>query len=192
MPHTKYALPAYYIVAPAEASSNLARYDGVRFGLRVPGGDLREMYENTRATGFGAEVRRRVLIGTYVLSAGYYDAYYLKAQKIRRLIARDFTDAYETVDAILTPSAPSAAFPFGDKADDPIAMYLNDIFTVPANLAGLPGISVPAGLSAEGLPLGLQILAPAFDEETMFRVAGVVEQAANFTAQPEQWWKVPA
>jgi aspartyl-tRNA(Asn)/glutamyl-tRNA(Gln) amidotransferase subunit A len=133
-----------------------------------------------------------VLIGTYVLSAGYYDAYYLKAQKIRRLIARDFTEAYETVDAILTPSAPSAAFPFGDKADDPIAMYLNDIFTVPANLAGLPGISVPAGLSAEGLPLGLQILAPAFDEETMFRVAGVVEQAANFTAQPEQWWRGPA
>ncbi|MFP6770895.1 MAG: Asp-tRNA(Asn)/Glu-tRNA(Gln) amidotransferase subunit GatA [Alphaproteobacteria bacterium] len=192
LPHTKYALPAYYIVAPAEASSNLARYDGVRYGLRVPGGDLREMYENTRATGFGSEVRRRVLIGTYVLSAGYYDAYYLKAQKIRRLIARDFTEAYETVDAILTPSAPSAAFPFGDKADDPIAMYLNDIFTVPANLAGLPGISVPAGLSAEGLPLGLQILAPAFDEETMFRVAGVVEQAANFTAQPEQWWRGPA
>ncbi len=192
LPHTKYALPAYYIVAPAEASSNLARYDGVRFGLREEGADLTEMYENTRAAGFGAEVRRRVLIGTYVLSAGYYDAYYLKAQKIRRLIAQDFRDVYETVDAILTPSAPSAAFPFGDKADDPIAMYLNDVFTVPANLAGLPGISVPAGLSAEGLPLGLQILAPAFDEETMFRVAGVVEEAANFTARPEQWWKSPS
>ena len=189
LPHTKYALPAYYIVAPAEASSNLARYDGVRFGLRKEGADLAEMYKNTRAAGFGAEVRRRVLIGTYVLSAGYYDAYYLKAQKVRRLIAQDFRDAYETVDAILTPSAPSAAFPFGDKADDPIAMYLNDVFTVPANLAGLPGISVPAGLSAEGLPLGLQILAPAFDEETMFRVAGVVEEAANFTAQPDQWWR---
>jgi aspartyl-tRNA(Asn)/glutamyl-tRNA(Gln) amidotransferase subunit A len=189
LPHTKYALPAYYIVAPAEASSNLARYDGVRYGLREEGEDLEGMYKNTRAAGFGEEVRRRVLIGTYVLSAGYYDAYYLKAQKIRRLIARDFTEAYETVDAILTPSTPSAAFPFGDKADDPIAMYLNDIFTVPANLAGLPGISVPAGLSAEGLPLGLQILAPAFDEETMFRVAGVVEEAANFTAAPEKWWR---
>ncbi len=189
LPHTKYALPAYYIVAPAEASSNLARYDGVRFGLREEAEDLDEMYENTRAAGFGAEVRRRVLIGTYVLSAGYYDAYYLKAQKVRRLIAQDFRDVYESVDAILTPSAPSAAFPFGDKADDPIAMYLNDVFTVPANLAGLPGISVPAGLSAEGLPLGLQVLAPAFDEETMFRVAGVVEEAAAFTAAPEQWWR---
>ncbi|MFP6748105.1 MAG: Asp-tRNA(Asn)/Glu-tRNA(Gln) amidotransferase subunit GatA [Alphaproteobacteria bacterium] len=189
LPHTKYALPAYYIVAPAEASSNLARYDGVRFGLRVPGADLTEMYENTRAAGFGAEVRRRVLIGTYVLSAGYYDAYYLKAQKIRRLIAQDFRDVYEKVDAILTPSTPSAAFPFGDKADDPIAMYLNDVFTVPANLAGLPGISIPAGLSADGLPLGLQVLAPAFDEETMYRVAGVVETAANFTARPAQWWR---
>ncbi|MBT5194135.1 MAG: Asp-tRNA(Asn)/Glu-tRNA(Gln) amidotransferase subunit GatA [Rhodospirillaceae bacterium] len=189
LPHTKYALPAYYIVAPAEASSNLARYDGVRFGLRESGEDLTEMYENTRAAGFGAEVRRRVLIGTYVLSAGYYDAYYLKAQKIRRLIAQDFQEVYEDVDAILTPSAPSAAFPFGDKSDDPIAMYLNDVFTVPANLAGLPGISVPAGLSGDGLPLGLQILAPAFDEETMFRVAGVVEEAAAFTAQPAQWWR---
>ncbi len=189
LPHTKYALPAYYIVAPAEASSNLARYDGVRFGLRVPGEDLTEMYKNTRAAGFGAEVRRRVLIGTYVLSAGYYDAYYLKAQKVRRLIAQDFRDAYEKVDAILTPSAPSAAFAVGDKADDPIAMYLNDVFTVPANLAGLPGISIPAGLSDEGLPLGLQILAPAFDEETMFRVAGVLEEAAAFAKAPEQWWR---
>ena len=189
LPHTKYALPAYYIVAPAEASSNLARYDGVRFGLREAGRDLTEMYENTRAAGFGPEVRRRVLIGTYVLSAGYYDAYYLKAQKIRRLIAQDFRDVYETVDAILTPSAPSAAFAFGDKADDPIAMYLNDVFTVPANLAGLPGISIPAGLSDDGLPLGLQVLAPAFDEETMYRVAGVLEAAAAFTAAPEQWWR---
>ena len=189
LPHTKYALPTYYIVAPAEASSNLARYDGVRYGLRVPGEDLTEMYQNTRAAGFGPEVRRRVLIGTYVLSAGYYDAYYLKAQKVRRLIARDFRDAYETVDAILTPSAPSAAFAFGDKADDPIAMYLNDLFTVPANLAGLPGISIPAGLSDDGLPLGLQVLAPAFDEATMFRVADVLEQAAAFAETPAQWWR---
>lgn len=188
LPHTKYALPAYYIVAPAEASSNLSRYDGVRFGLREPGEDLNKMYKNTRAAGFGKEVRRRILIGTYVLSAGYYDAYYLKAQKVRRLIAQDFREIYKTVDAILTPSAPSAAFPFGDKADDPIAMYLNDVFTVPANMAGLPGISVPAGLSEDGLPLGLQVLAPAFDEETMFRVAGVVEEAACFTAEPEKWW----
>jgi aspartyl-tRNA(Asn)/glutamyl-tRNA(Gln) amidotransferase subunit A len=189
LPHTKYALPAYYIIAPAEASSNLARYDGVRFGLRVEGKDLTEMYENTRAAGFGAEVRRRVLIGTYVLSAGYYDAYYLKAQKVRRLITQDFRDAYETVDAILTPSAPSAAFAIGEKSDDPISMYLNDVFTVPANLAGHPGISVPAGLSKEGLPLGLQVLAPAFDEETMYRIAGVLEAAAGFTAEPEKWWR---
>ena len=189
LPHTKYALPAYYIVAPAEASSNLARYDGVRFGLREEGADLTEMYENTRAAGFGAEVRRRVLIGTYVLSAGYYDAYYLKAQRVRRLIAQDFRDVYQSVDAILTPSAPSAAFAQGDKSDDPIAMYLNDVFTVTANLAGLPGISVPAGLSDEGLPLGLQVLAPAFDEETMFLIAGVLEEAAAFSATPEQWWR---
>ncbi len=184
LPHTKYALPTYYIIAPAEASSNLARYDGVRFGLRVPGGSIDEMYENTRAAGFGAEVRRRVLIGTYVLSAGYYDAYYLKAQKVRALIARDFTEAYKKCDVILTPTAPSAAFAIGDNADDPVAMYLNDVFTVPINLAGLPGISVPAGLSAEGLPLGLQLIGRAFDEETLFRVAGVLETAANFTAKP--------
>ena len=189
LPHTKYALPAYYIIAPAEASSNLARYDGVRFGLRVDGSDLTEMYDNTRAAGFGAEVRRRVLIGTYVLSAGYYDAYYLKAQKVRRLITQDFRDVYEQVDAILTPSAPSAAFAIGEKSDDPISMYLNDVFTVTANLAGLPGISIPAGLSDEGLPLGLQVLAPAFDEETMYRIAGVLEEAAAFTAQPEKWWR---
>jgi aspartyl-tRNA(Asn)/glutamyl-tRNA(Gln) amidotransferase subunit A len=184
LPHTKYALPAYYIIAPAEASSNLARYDGVRFGLRVPGGSLDEMYENTRAEGFGAEVRRRVMIGTYVLSAGYYDAYYLKAQRVRSLIARDFTEAYKKCDVILTPTAPSGAFAIGEKADDPIAMYLNDVFTVTVNLAGLPGISVPAGMTADGLPLGLQLIGRAFDEEMLFRVAGVVERAANFTAKP--------
>ena len=184
LPHTKYALPAYYIIAPAEASSNLARYDGVRFGLRVKGDSLDEMYENTRAEGFGAEVRRRLMIGTYVLSAGYYDAYYLKAQRVRALIARDFTEAYKKCDVILTPTAPSAAFALGEKSDDPIAMYLNDVFTVTVNLAGLPGISVPAGLSADGLPLGLQLIGRAFDEETLFRVAGVIESAAKFTARP--------
>jgi aspartyl-tRNA(Asn)/glutamyl-tRNA(Gln) amidotransferase subunit A len=184
LPHTKYALPTYYIIAPAEASANLARYDGVRFGLRVPGDSLDEMYENTRGEGFGAEVRRRVLIGTYVLSAGYYDAYYLKAQRVRALIARDFTEAYKKCDVILTPTAPSGAFAIGEKADDPIAMYLNDVFTVTVNLAGLPGISVPAGLSAEGLPLGLQLIGRAFDEETLFRAAGVLESAAGFKARP--------
>jgi aspartyl-tRNA(Asn)/glutamyl-tRNA(Gln) amidotransferase subunit A len=181
---TKYALPAYYIIAPAEASSNLARYDGVRFGLRVPGASLDEMYENTRGEGFGAEVRRRVLIGTYVLSAGYYDAYYLKAQQVRSLIARDFAEAFKRCDALLTPTAPSAAFAIGEKQDDPIAMYLNDVFTVPVNLAGLPGISVPAGLSAEGLPLGLQVIGRAFDEETVLRVAGILESAAAFSTKP--------
>ncbi len=189
MPHTKYALPTYYIVAPAEASSNLARYDGVRYGLRVDGEDLTAMYENTRGAGFGPEVRRRVLIGTYVLSAGYYDAYYLKAQKVRRLIKQDFVDAFAKVDAILTPTAPSAAFAAGEKGDDPIAMYLNDVFTVPGSLTGLPGISVPAGLSADDLPLGLQVLAPSFDEETMFRVAGVLEEAAGFDRKPDTWWR---
>jgi len=184
LPMTKYALPTYYIIAPAEASANLARYDGVRFGLRVPGGSLSEMYENTRAAGFGAEVKRRVLIGTYVLSAGYYDAYYLKAQRLRTLIARDFDQAFQKVDVILTPTAPSAAFAIGEKMDDPLAMYLNDVFTVPVNLAGLPGASVPAGLSADGLPLGLQVIGKAFDEATMLRVAGVLETAANFTAVP--------
>jgi len=184
LPHTKYALPTYYIIAPAEASSNLARYDGVRFGLRVPGTTLDEMYENTRAEGFGAEVKRRVLIGTYVLSAGYYDAYYLKAQRLRSLILRDFTRAFEKVDAILTPSTPTAAFAIGERTEDPIAMYLNDIFTVPVNLAGLPGISVPAGLSADGLPLGLQLIGRAFDEATLLRIARSLEQAANFTARP--------
>jgi aspartyl-tRNA(Asn)/glutamyl-tRNA(Gln) amidotransferase subunit A len=184
LPHTKYALPTYYIIAPAEASSNLARYDGVRFGLRVPGESLDEQYENTRAAGFGKEVRRRVLIGTYVLSAGYYDAYYLKAQKVRALIANDFTEAFKKVDIILTPSTPSAAFAAGEKMDDPIAMYLNDVFTVTVNLAGLPGISVPAGLSADGLPLGLQLIGKAFDEETVLKVGRVLEKSANFTARP--------
>jgi aspartyl-tRNA(Asn)/glutamyl-tRNA(Gln) amidotransferase subunit A len=184
LPHTKYALPAYYIIAPAEASSNLARYDGVRYGLRVPGDSLDALYENTRAAGFGAEVRRRVLIGTYVLSAGYYDAYYLKAQKVRALIANDFTEAFKKVDVVLTPSTPSAAFAAGEKMDDPIAMYLNDVFTVTVNLAGLPGISVPAGLSEDGLPLGLQLIGKAFDEATVLKVGQVIEKAADFKARP--------
>ncbi len=185
LPHTKYALPAYYIVAPAEASSNLARYDGVRYGLRVAGETLDDMYEATRGEGFGAEVRRRVLIGTYVLSAGYYDAYYLKAQKVRTLIADDFRKVFEDVDVLLTPTAPSAAFAVGDKMDDPLAMYLNDVFTVPASLAGLPAISVPAGLDADGLPLGLHLIARPFDEETLFRAANALEDAAGFDARPE-------
>lgn len=184
LPNTHHALPTYYIVAPAEASSNLARYDGVRYGLRVPGKNLIEMYENTRAEGFGREVQRRVMIGTYVLSAGYYDAYYLKAQKVRSLIARDFTHAFETVDAVLAPTAPSTAFGLHDKQDDPIAMYLNDVFTVPASLAGLPGISVPAGLGDDGLPLGLQLIGRPFDEQTVLRIADVLETAAGFTARP--------
>jgi aspartyl-tRNA(Asn)/glutamyl-tRNA(Gln) amidotransferase subunit A len=184
LPMTKYALPTYYIIAPAEASSNLARYDGVKYGLRVPGETLDDMYELTRAAGFGAEVRRRVLIGTYVLSAGYYDAYYLKAQKVRALIARDFAAAFEKVDCLLTPTAPSAAFAIGEKQDDPIAMYLNDLFTVSADLAGLPAISVPAGLSADGLPLGLQLIGRAFDEEMVLRVGGVIETAAAFSHRP--------
>lgn len=190
LPHTKYALPAYYIVAPAEASSNLARYDGVRFGLRVPGKDVIDMYENTRSQGFGEEVKRRILIGTYVLSAGYYDAYYLKAQKVRSLIKRDFDLCFAAgVDAILTPATPTAAFGVGDEKlkNDPVAMYLNDIFTVTVNMAGLPGISVPAGLSSSGLPLGLQLIGRPFGEETLFQAAHVIEQAAgHFT--PAQWW----
>jgi aspartyl-tRNA(Asn)/glutamyl-tRNA(Gln) amidotransferase subunit A len=184
LPMTKYALAAYYIIAPAEASSNLARYDGVRFGLRVEGDSLNDLYELTRAAGFGAEVRRRVLVGTYVLSAGYYDAYYLKAQRVRTLITRDFVSAFERVDCILTPTAPSAAFAVGEMSDDPIAMYLNDVFTVPVNLAGVPAISVPAGLSADELPLGLQIIGRAFDEETVLRVAEVLETAAAFRHLP--------
>jgi aspartyl-tRNA(Asn)/glutamyl-tRNA(Gln) amidotransferase subunit A len=188
LPHTKYALPAYYIVAPAEASSNLARYDGMRYGLRVDGANLTETYEKTRAAGFGEEVKRRILIGTYVLSAGYYDAYYLKAQKVRRRIADDFDQAFEKVDALLTPTAPSAAFPLGENADDPVAMYLNDIFTVTVNLAGLPGMSVPAGVDAKGLPLGLQLIGRALDEGSLFSLGGVIEQAAGFTARPDRWW----
>jgi aspartyl-tRNA(Asn)/glutamyl-tRNA(Gln) amidotransferase subunit A len=184
LPHTKYALAVYYIIAPAEASSNLARYDGVRFGLRVPGENLNEMYENTRAEGFGAEVRRRILIGTYVLSAGYYDAYYKKAQRVRTLIARDFKQAFEHVDVILAPTAPTPAFAIGEKMDDPIAMYLNDVFTVPASLAGLPAMSVPAGLSGDGLPLGLQLIGKPFDEETVLKVGGVIEEAAQFKHKP--------
>ena len=190
LPHTKYALPAYYIVAPAEASSNLARYDGVRFGLRVPGKDIASMYENTRAAGFGREVQRRILIGTYVLSAGYYDAYYIKAQKLRTLIARDFDEAYKKCDVLLTPTAPGPAFGIGEKTNDPIAMYLNDVFTVTVNLAGLPGISVPAGLNSEGLPLGLQLIGKAFDEATLFRVGEVIEKAAGATPRPPAWWEV--
>ncbi len=190
LPHTKYALPAYYIVAPAEASSNLARYDGVRYGLRVPGKDIADMYEQTRAAGFGREVKRRIMIGTYVLSAGYYDAYYLKAQKVRTLIKRDFEQVFDQgVDAILTPATPSAAFGIADQemASDPVKMYLNDIFTVTVNMAGLPGIAVPAGLDAKGLPLGLQLIGKPFEEETLFRTAHVIEQAAGRFA-PNKWW----
>ncbi|MEM8688777.1 MAG: Asp-tRNA(Asn)/Glu-tRNA(Gln) amidotransferase subunit GatA [Pseudomonadota bacterium] len=187
LPHTKYALPAYYIVAPAEASSNLARYDGVRYGLRVPDDDVIAMYEKTRSAGFGPEVKRRVLIGTYVLSAGYYDAYYLRAQKVRTLIKRDFEEAFEDVDVLLTPATPSAAFAPGEITD-PVHMYLNDIFTVTVNMAGLPGIAIPSGLDPKGLPLGLQLIGKAFDEETLFRTAGVLEEAADFTARPEKWW----
>ncbi len=184
LPHTRYALPTYYIVAPAEASSNLARYDGMRYGLRVAGRDLVETYKKTRGEGFGAEVRRRILIGTYVLSAGYYDAYYLKAQKVRRRIVEDFEAAFARCDALLTPTAPSAAFRIGEKSDDPVAMYLNDVFTVTVNLAGLPGISVPAGLSAAGLPLGLQVIGKPWDETTVLEVARALELAADFRALP--------
>ncbi len=190
LPHTKYALPAYYIVAPAEASSNLARYDGVRYGVRVPGKDIVSMYENTRAEGFGKEVRRRIMIGTYVLSAGYYDAYYVRAQKIRTLIRQDFEKVYaQGVNAILTPATPSAAFGIGEKGGaDPVEMYLNDVFTVTVNMAGLPGIAVPGGLSAEGLPLGLQLIGRPFDEETLFSLGEVIEQAAGRIALPQRWW----
>ena len=188
LPHTKYALPAYYIVAPAEASSNLARYDGVRYGLRVPGEDLIDTYEQTRAAGFGAEVKRRVLIGTYVLSAGYYDAYYLKAQKVRTLIKQDFDNAWNDVDLILTPTTPNPAFAQGEKAGDPIAMYLEDILTVTVNMAGLPGISVPGGLSAQGTPLGLQLIAKPFDEPALFRAGQVLEDAAGRFSVEERWW----
>jgi aspartyl-tRNA(Asn)/glutamyl-tRNA(Gln) amidotransferase subunit A len=186
LPHTKYALPAYYIVAPAEASSNLARYDGVRYGLRVPGEDLIDTYENTRAAGFGREVQRRVMIGTYVLSAGYYDAYYVKAQKVRTLIKNDFDQAWAKCDVILTPATPSAAFAPGEITD-PVQMYLNDVFTVTVNMAGLPGIAVPAGIDGQGLPLGLQLIGKPFDEETLFQTAFAIEQAAGKFAAPK-WW----
>jgi aspartyl-tRNA(Asn)/glutamyl-tRNA(Gln) amidotransferase subunit A len=190
LPHTKYALPAYYIIAPAEASSNLARYDGVRYGLRdLPdGAGLQDMYAATRAAGFGAEVKRRILIGTYVLSAGFYDAYYTQAQKVRTLIARDFEEAFKTCDVILAPTTPTAAFALGEKSGDPLEMYLNDVFSVPASLAGLPAMSVPAGLNAEGLPLGLQIIGKAFDEQGVLNAGLALEQRAQFSAKPERWW----
>jgi len=190
LPHTKYALPAYYIIAPAEASSNLARYDGVRYGLRdLPeGSGLQDMYAATRAAGFGAEVKRRILIGTYVLSAGFYDAYYTQAQKVRALIARDFAEAFEQCDVILAPTAPSAAFALGDNTEDPLKMYLNDVFAVPASLAGLPAMSVPAGLNREGLPLGLQIIGRAFDEQGVLNAGLAIENRAGFTARPAKWW----
>jgi aspartyl-tRNA(Asn)/glutamyl-tRNA(Gln) amidotransferase subunit A len=190
LPHTKYALPAYYIIAPAEASSNLARYDGVRYGLReLPqGANLQEMYAATRAAGFGDEVKRRILIGTYVLSAGFYDAYYTQAQKVRALIARDFEQAWAQCDVILAPTTPNAAFALGDKLDDPLAMYLNDVFSVPASLAGLPAMSVPAGLNGEGLPLGLQVIGKPFDEQSVLNAGLAIEQRAGFGARPERWW----
>ncbi len=188
LPHTKYALPAYYIVAPAEASSNLARYDGMRYGARVMGDNLNATYEQSRASGFGPEVQRRLMIGTYVLSSGYYDAYYIRAQKVRTRILEDFQKVFETVDALLTPATPSAAFAYGENSDDPIAMYLNDVFTVTANLAGLPGIAVPAAVDGQGLPLGLQVIGKALDEAACFRVGGALERAAGFVAKPDKWW----
>jgi len=189
LPHTMYALPAYYIVAPAEASSNLARYDGVKYGHRSKGNNLVEMYENTRSEGFGDEVKRRILIGTYVLSSGYYEAYYLKAQKVRQLIKNDFDKVFNDIDAILTPSTPSAAFNIGAKKDDPVSMYLNDIFTVPVNLAGLPAISVPAGYDKNNLPLGLQLIGKAFDEQTLLNLSLAIEKRANFKRKINVWWK---
>ena len=188
LPHTSYALPAYYIVAPAEASSNLARYDGVKYGFRAQGENLIDMYEKTRSEGFGAEVQRRIMIGTYVLSSGYYDAYYLKAQKVRKLIKNDFDEVYKKVDAILTPSTPSSAFKIGEKKDDPVSMYLNDIFTVPVNLAGLPGISIPAGHDSKGYPLGLQIIGKAFDEQTILNIAYAMEEKIGFKNKINDWW----
>jgi len=188
LPHTNYALPTYYIVAPAEASSNLARYDGVKYGFRSKGENLIDMYEKTRSEGFGAEVKRRIMIGTYVLSSGYYDAYYLKAQKVRKLIKNDFDEAYKKVDAILTPSTPSAAFKIGEKTNDPVSMYLNDIFTVPVNLAGLPAISIPAGVDAKGYPLGLQIIGKAFDEQNILNIAYAMEEKISFKNKITDWW----
>ncbi len=188
LPHTNYALPAYYIVAPAEASSNLARYDGVKYGFRSKGESLIDMYEKTRSEGFGTEVQRRIMIGTYVLSSGYYDAYYLKAQKVRKLIKNDFDEVYKKVDAILTPSTPSAAFKIGEKTNDPVSMYLNDIFTVPVNLAGLPAISIPAGVDAKGYPLGLQIIGKAFDEQNILNIAYAIEEKIQFKNKITDWW----
>ena len=188
LPNTKYALPAYYIVAPAEASSNLARYDGVRYGFRSKGENLIDMYEKTRSEGFGNEVKRRIMIGTYVLSSGYYDAYYLKAQKVRKLIKNDFDEVYKKVDAILTPSTPSSAFKIGEKTNDPVSMYLNDIFTVPINLAGLPAISIPAGLDSKGYPLGLQIIGKAFEEQNILNIAYSIEKEINFKNKINDWW----
>ena len=188
LPNTSYALPTYYIVAPAEASSNLARYDGVKYGFRAKGENLIDMYEKTRSEGFGAEVQRRIMIGTYVLSSGYYDAYYLKAQKVRKLIKNDFDEAYKKVDAILTPSTPSSAFKIGEKTNDPVSMYLNDIFTVPVNLAGLPGISIPAGHDSNGYPLGLQIIGKAFDEQNILNIAYAMEEKINFKNKITDWW----
>jgi aspartyl-tRNA(Asn)/glutamyl-tRNA(Gln) amidotransferase subunit A len=188
LPHTNYALPTYYIVAPAEASSNLARYDGVKYGFRSKGENLIDMYEKTRSEGFGAEVQRRIMIGTYVLSSGYYDAYYLKAQKVRKLIKNDFDEAYIKVDAILTPSTPSAAFKIGEKTNDPVSMYLNDIFTVPVNLAGLPAISIPAGVDDKGYPLGLQIIGKAFDEQNILNIAYAMEEKIQFKNKITDWW----
>jgi aspartyl-tRNA(Asn)/glutamyl-tRNA(Gln) amidotransferase subunit A len=188
LPHTNYALPAYYIVAPAEASSNLARYDGVKYGFRSKGENLIDMYEKTRSEGFGSEVQRRIMIGTYVLSSGYYDAYYLKAQKVRKLIKNDFDEAYKKVDAILTPSTPSAAFKIGEKTNDPVSMYLNDIFTVPVNLAGLPAISIPAGVDAKDYPLGLQIIGKAFDEQNILNIAYAMEEKIQFKNKITDWW----
>ena len=188
LPHTKYALPAYYIVAPAEASSNLARYDGVKYGYRSKGDNLISMYENTRSQGFGDEVKRRILIGTYVLSSGYYDAYYLKAQKIRRLIKNDFDYVYKSVDAILTPSTPSSAFKIGEKMNDPVSMYLNDIFTVPVNLSGLPAISIPAGKDKDNYPLGLQLIGKAFEEQTILNLSYSMEKELNYKNDLDEWW----
>jgi len=188
LPNTKYALPAYYIVAPAEASSNLARYDGVKYGFRSKGENLIDMYEKTRSEGFGNEVKRRIMIGTYVLSSGYYDAYYLKAQKVRKLIKNDFDEVYKKVDAILTPSTPSSAFKIGEKTNDPVSMYLNDIFTVPINLAGLPAISIPAGIDSKGYPLGLQIIGKAFEEQNILNIAYSIEKEINFKNKINDWW----
>jgi aspartyl-tRNA(Asn)/glutamyl-tRNA(Gln) amidotransferase subunit A len=188
LPHTKYALPCYYIIAPAEASSNLARYDGVRFGHSVSSDDINNMYELTRSDGFGEEVKRRIMMGTYVLSSGYYDAYYLKAQKVRSLISNDYNEVFNKVDVLLTPSTPNSAFAINEKYDDPLSMYLNDVFTVPANLAGLPAISVPSSKDKNGLPLGLQLIGKPFDEETLYSFANIIEESSSFESIDNKWW----